>query len=170
MSVPSAVRATALMSVPSENGGCTPCAGQHPRRFFLSLYPKPMPTCTGPRLCAQGWEDAVANWREIPKGKQVKAIWYNHAIVPLWAAIGLASVVCGGFMIKYFAGHTEISWSKSMRATYDHQGLSESRVASHNSHFGFRSLNKKDFSIFPFKFTSMGSIAEKHGVVYAKEE
>ena len=42
-------------------------------------------------------------------------------IIPLWGAIGLASVVCGGFMIKYFGGHTEISWSKSMRATYDHQ-------------------------------------------------
>ena len=28
MSVPSAVRATALTSVPSENGGYTPCAGQ----------------------------------------------------------------------------------------------------------------------------------------------
>ena len=44
------------------------------------------------------------------------------------------------------------------------QGLSESRVASHNSHFGARSLNKKDFKIFPFTFTSMGSIAERHSV------
>ena len=42
-------------------------------------------------------------------------------IVPLWGAIGLASVVCGGFLIKYFGGHTEISFSKSLRATYDHQ-------------------------------------------------
>ena len=33
---------------------------------------------------------------------------------------------------------------------------------------GCRTLNKKDFSIFPFKFTSMGTIAEKHGVEYAK--
>ena len=49
------------------------------------------------------------------------------------------------------------------------QGLSESRVSSHNSHFGMRSLNKKDFSIFPFKFLSMGTIAEKHGVEYAKD-
>jgi hypothetical protein len=120
-----------------------------------------------------GWEDAVKNWQEIPKGGlykgDIKKIWYNHAIVPLWAAIGLASVVCGGFMIKYFSGHTEISWSKSMRATYDHQGLSESRVASHNSHFGCRNLNKKDFSIFPFKWTSMGSIVDRHGVDYAKD-
>ena len=60
-------------------------------------------------------------------------------------------------MIKYFAGHTEISFSKTMRATYDHQGLSESRVASHNSHFGMRDYNKKDINIFPFKFMSMGS-------------
>lgn len=58
------------------------------------------------------------------------------------------------------------TWSKSMRATYDHQGLSESRVASHNSHFGFRTLNKKDFSIFPFKFYSMETIAQRHGVKY----
>ena len=90
-------------------------------------------------------------------------------IVPLWGAIGLASVVCGGFMIKYFGGHTEITWSKSMRSTYDHQGLSESRVASHNSHFGARSLNKKDFAIFPFNFISMNSIAARHGVEYAKD-
>ena len=65
-------------------------------------------------------------------------------------------------MIKYFGGHTEITWSKSLRATYDHQGLSESRVASHNSHFGCRTLNKKDFSIFPFSFKSMNTIASKH--------
>ena len=49
------------------------------------------------------------------------------------------------------------------------QGLSESRVASHNSHFGARTLNKKDFSIFPFKFISMGTIAQKHGVDFAKD-
>ena len=72
-------------------------------------------------------------------------------------------------MIKYFGGHTEITFSKSLRATYDHQGLSESRVSSHNSHFGARNLNKKDFSIFPFKFISMGSIAQKHGVEFAKD-
>ena len=45
----------------------------------------------------------------------------------------------------------------------------ESRCSSHNSHFGARSLNKKDFSIFPFKFTSMATIAEKHGVEFAKD-
>jgi len=42
-------------------------------------------------------------------------------------------------------------------------------VASHNSHFGARSLNKLDFKIFPFNFMSMGSIAQKHGVEYAKD-
>ena len=83
--------------------------------------------------CVQGWEDAVANWREIPIGgihrgpDAVKKIWYNHAIVPLWAAIGLASVVCGGYLIKYFGGHTEITWSKSLRATYDHQARMQPR-------------------------------------------
>ena len=42
-------------------------------------------------------------------------------------------------------------------------------MASHNSHFGARSLNKMDFTIFPFKFLSMNSIAQKHGVEYAKD-
>ena len=60
-------------------------------------------------------------------------------------------------MIKYFGGHTEISFSKTMRGTYDHQGLSESRVASHNSHFGMRDINKKNLNIFPFKWVSMSS-------------
>ena len=87
----------------------------------------------------------------------------------MWAAIGAGAALCAGFMVKYFAGHTEISFSKSMRATYDHQGLSESRVASHNSHFGCRSLNKKDFGIFPFKWQSMATITEKHGVPYARD-
>ena len=119
-----------------------------------------------------GWEDAVANWQEIPKGginrgpDAIKKIWYNHAIVPLWATIGLASVVCGGFMIKYFGGHTEISFSKTMRGTYDHQGLSESRVASHNSHFGMRDINKKNLNIFPFKWVSMSNIIDKRKVDY----
>lgn len=84
----------------------------------------------------------------------------------MWAAIGFGGALCIGFMTKYFAGHTEISFSKKMRATYDHQGLSESRKASHNSHFGLRSLNKCDFSIFPFKWQSMATVAEKHGVKY----
>ena len=69
-------------------------------------------------------------------------------------------------MAKYFGGHTEISFSKSLRATYDHQGLSEYRVASHNSHFGFRSLNKADFNVFPFKWVSTETITKKHGVNY----
>jgi len=88
----------------------------------------------------------------------------------LWASIGLASVVCGGFMIKYFGGHTEVSWSKSLRATYDHQGLSESRVASHNSHFGMRSVNKHQVKMFPFNFLPMGKIAEKHHVDYNSQD
>jgi hypothetical protein len=88
----------------------------------------------------------------------------------LWAAIGAGAALCAGFMVKYFAGHTEISFSKSMRATYDHQGLSESRVASHNSHFGFRSLNKRNVNIFPFNFIAMDNIAKKHGVEYPEED
>lgn len=115
---------------------------------------------------------AIVNWQEVPIGgihrgpDAFKKMWYNHAIVPLFATIALASMVCGGFLIKYFGGHTEISFSKSIRATFDHQGLSESRVASHNSHFGARSLNKKDFSIFPFSWLSMSSVSKKHNIPY----
>jgi hypothetical protein len=42
-------------------------------------------------------------------------------IIPLWVAIGAGAAICAGFLAKYFAGHTEISFSKSMRATFDHQ-------------------------------------------------
>ena len=142
----------------------------HTRRQFDMRYERLHKDALSLSLLRAGWEDAVANWQEIPKGginrgpNAVRKIWYNPAIVPLWGAIGLASVVCGGFMIKYFAGHTEISWSKTMRATYDHQGLSESRVASHNSHFGMRDLNKRDVNVFPFKFMAMDNIIKNHKV------
>ena len=39
----------------------------------------------------------------------------------VWGAIGFGCMVCCGFMTKYFSGHTEITWSKSLRATFDHQ-------------------------------------------------
>jgi len=120
------------------------------------------------------WEHAAKDWQEIPKGGiykgNIKKIWYNPAIIPLWAAIGAGAALCAGFMVKYFAGHTEISFSKSMRATYDHQGLSESRVSSHNSHFGFRSMNKRNVNIFPFNFLAMDNIAKKHGFEYPEED
>mmetsp|Transcript_8121 Transcript_8121/g.16464 ORF Transcript_8121/g.16464 Transcript_8121/m.16464 type:complete len:129 (-) Transcript_8121:330-716(-) len=125
---------------------------------------------------SMGWEDAVTNWQEIPKGginrgpNALKKIWYNPAIIPLWGAIGLAGFVCGGFMIKYFGGHTEIAWSKSLRATFDHQGLSESRVASHNSHFGMREMNKKNINIFPFNYLAMQTITDKHKIDYPTTE
>jgi len=109
-----------------------------------------------------GWEDAAKGFPEIPVGRSVKQIWYNPAIIPLWATIGLASVVCGGYLVKYFGGNTDIAFSKSLRGTHDHNGLSESRVASHNSHFGFRSLNKGTVSIFPFSFKPMSKIIDEH--------
>jgi hypothetical protein len=177
------------------------------RARTLSIFPcahlrrsSPGPdTPTRPAPAFAGWEDAVKNWQEVPKGGinrgpgAVARIWYNPAvgatwtrtraaaarahaarelpsagpslthaervaqILPLWGTIGLASVVCGGFMIKYFSGHTEVSFSKTMRATFDHQGLSESRVASHNSHFGMRDWNKKNINMFPFNFVAMQS-------------
>ena len=109
-----------------------------------------------------GWEHAAAGFPEIPVGRTIKGIWYNVAVTPLFATIGLASVVCGGFLTKYFAGHTDIAFSKTMRQTYDHSGLSESRTASHNTHFGFRSLNKTTLNIFPFNFKPMSRVIDEH--------
>ena len=77
--------------------------------------------------------------------------------VPLYAVIGLASAVCGGFMFKYFTGHTEVNWAKSLRGTHDNQGINEKRVASHNSRFGCRHLNKGQITIFPFNFLPFSS-------------
>ena len=123
--------------------------------------------------------DAVTKWQETPVGGMngtanhkdaLWRIWYNPAIIPLYATIGLAAAVCAGFMAKYFGGHTEISFSKSIRSTFDHQGLSESRVASHNSHFGARSLNKGNVTLFPFSFKPMSAIAANHHVPYPTEE
>ena len=65
-------------------------------------------------------------------------------------------------MVKYFTGNTEVNWSKTLRGTHDNQGINEKRVASHNSRFGFRSLNKGNVSIFPFSFLPMGSACNPH--------
>ena len=95
-------------------------------------------------------------------GKRAWALWYNPAIVPLWGVIGLASVVCGGFMFKYFTGHTEVNWSKSLRMTHDNQGINEKRVATHNAHAGLRKLNKWELNIFPFHWKPVTSIIDTH--------
>ena len=73
----------------------------------------------------------------------------------------MAGFVCGGFMFKYFLGHTEVNWTKKNRMTHDNQGISESRCASHNAHFGARWLNKKHVQVFPFNFVPMASIIDK---------
>ena len=52
--------------------------------------------------------DTVSEWTEIPKGgmhgtdpsKATWSIWYNHAVVPLYAVIGVASFVCSFFMYR----------------------------------------------------------------------
>ena len=114
------------------------------------------------RPAAQGWEEAANGFPEIPKGKRAWALWYNPAIVPLWGVIGLASVVCGGFMFKYFTGHTEVNWSKSLRMTHDNQGINEKRVATHNAHAGLRKLNKWELNIFPFHWKPVNQIVDQH--------
>ena len=117
----------------------------------------------------------VTTWQEIPKGgllykgmnrKQIIwKIWYNHAVTPLYAVIGLATVLMFFFMWKYFTRHTEIAWSKSLRGTYDHTGLDDSRADSHSRRLlypGMRDRNKRD--------VRMHKIAEKRFVDYNKEE
>jgi len=72
-------------------------------------------------------------------------------------------------MFKYFGGHTDIAFSKTIRQTHDHNGMADSRVASHNSHFGLRSLNKGNVTIFPFSFQPVKAIEEKHACYGLKE-
>ena len=63
---------------------------------------------------------------------------------------------------RYFAKHTEIAWSKSVRATYDHTGQSDSRAASHHNRLmypGIKNIIGYDINVFPFKFTSFDSSA-----------
>jgi len=107
-----------------------------------------------------GWEDAVKNWSEIPKGKSVKQLWYNPAIIPLWGAVGAGGLVCFMFMGKYFMGHTDIHISK--KARMDHEvSTVESRVNWHNSHVGLRDLNKSKLGIFPFRWTPKEDIIKQ---------
>lgn len=121
---------------------------------------------------------AVTTWYEIPRGgpyaglsykETVWKIWYNHAIVPLYGVLGLATGLMCFFMYKYFSQHTEIAWSKSMRGTFDHTGLDERKANSHSNRLlypGMRERNKRDVNIFPFNFVPMNKIAEKRFVDY----
>ena len=123
----------------------------------------------------------VSEWTEIPKGgmhgtdpsKATWSIWYNHAVVPLYAVIGVASFVCSFFMYRYFSGHTEIAWSKSMRATYDHQGMSDHRADTHTNRLmypGMMRMNKMNIQIFPFNFVPMQEIRKRHEVYGMERE
>ena len=65
-----------------------------------------------------GWEEAAANFPEIPKGVNGRKLWLgDKGTYPIFAVIGLASAMCGGFLFKYFAGNTDIAISKSAAAT-----------------------------------------------------
>ena len=117
-----------------------------------------------PKLLGKGagWEQAANGFPEIPKGVKAWDLWYNPAIIPLWGVIGLAGFVCGGFMFKYFLGHTEVNWTKKNRMTHDNQGIDDAKVASHNSRFGMRKMNKHQVKVFPFNFIPMDGIIERH--------
>ena len=130
-----------------------------------------------------GWEEAAKGFSEIPKGRSLMSCWYSPAVrvvrprheschpspakpgsgdsaaqvVPLYVAIGAATFICGGYMIKHFGGHTDVCFAKSLRTDADHNGKSQHRLNTHNGHFGMRSVNKTSLSVFPFKFTPMDS-------------
>lgn len=111
---------------------------------------------------SMGWEEAAANFPEIPKGRSARKIWMDAGTYPLFAVIGLASAVCGGFLFKYFAGHTDIALSRAVRADHNHQGGTDGRVESHNSRFGMREMNKRTITIFPFNWKPKSAIIEQH--------
>mmetsp|Transcript_28921 Transcript_28921/g.48012 ORF Transcript_28921/g.48012 Transcript_28921/m.48012 type:complete len:114 (-) Transcript_28921:336-677(-) len=108
-----------------------------------------------------GWEQAAKGFPELGKHHTLWNRWYNHAVTPLFAAIGMASLVCGGYLTKYFSGNTDIRFSKSLRGSHE-VGLSEKRITAHNSHFGLRSINKNNFKVWPFTWCSVDSTIEKH--------
>merc|ERR1711907_917584 len=100
----------------------------------------------------------------IPKGRSALKIWYNPAIIPLYAVIGLASFNCSSFMYKYFTGCTEVNWDKSLRKTADNQGINPDRVDIHNRRFGLMGedgINKSRVRVFPFNYLPMREITEK---------
>lgn len=113
------------------------------------------------------WEHQMKNFVEIPLGRNGKPlraaskIWFDVAVSPLFAVIGAASLVCGGYMMKYFSGHSDVAWAKSVRGSHD-VGANDKRVEVHNRRFGMRSINKHQVNIFPFYFKPTSEIIEKH--------
>ena len=68
------------------------------------------------------------------------------------------------FMYKYFTGCTEVNWDKTLRKTYDNQGINPHRVEVHNRRFGLMGpdgVNKSEVRAFPFNFIPMNNIIEK---------
>ena len=89
-------------------------------------------------------------------------------MVPLYVAIGAATFICGGYMIKHFGGHTDVCFAKSLRTDADHNGKSQHRLNTHNGHFGMRSVNKTSLSFFPFKFTPMDSALTPPPLIFVR--
>jgi hypothetical protein len=117
---------------------------------------------------------SITTWQEMPVGgihrggNMFKKIWYNDAVVPIFAVIAVAAGLCGFFMYRYFTANVEIAWSKSVRATYDHTGFG-SRADKHDNRLlypGMRDRNKRPVSMYPFNFIPMQSIVEKRLIDY----
>ena len=109
---------------------------------------------------------------EIPKGRNPIKIWYNPAIIPLYAVLGLATYNMCYFMHKYFTGSTEVNWDKKLRMTHDNQGVNPHRTAVQNKRpppilwfggemMGEDGINKKQVRVFPFNYIPMADITNK---------
>jgi len=186
----------AAASAPRLAAASAPRLGAAPVRSLLTTTAPRPSTVLAPRVCApvralRTSRTALAEnprsnvfvldsyivkeWSEIPKGgihgtnktNAIWSIWYNHAVTPLYATIALATAVMVWFLYRYFVKHTDIAWSKSMRSTYDHQGLSESRAASHSNRLmypGVIGLCHTKLTFFPFNWVPFAEIREKHMV------
>lgn len=107
-----------------------------------------------------GWEQAANNWREIPKGMTVRQLWYNPAIVPIYAVVAAAATLNVVFLTKYFMGNCDIHFKKADRMNHE-MSVNEGRVAWHNSRVGLRDINKKKLNIFPFSWVPTSETIEK---------
>lgn len=116
---------------------------------------------------------------QIPRGginrgpDSVWKIWYNPAIVPLFAPIVVAGGLCTWYMYRYFSANVEIAWSKEMRGKFDHTGFDDRRADKHSNRLlypGIQERAKKSVRMFPFNFVPIHEIREARFIDYPEEE
>merc|ERR1712032_421581 len=106
---------------------------------------------------AMGWEQAMNNWSELPRGVKFRTLWVNPAIYPIYGVVAAAATLNVCFLGKYFMGNVDIHFKKSERMSHE-MAINDSRVNWHNSHVGLRDMNKKNMSIFPFNWRAKSDI------------